>query len=186
MEIAFVLFEGMTSLDLIGVYDPLTRLKSMGFLPEMDWDFCALDQEVRDDRGLLYTPDRVEEELEGYDLLIVPGGHSTRHLRYDDEFIEWLKTGEQIPIKCSVCTGSLLLAAAGMLDGYRATCHPTELETLAEYGIATSPKRVVDEGAIITARGVSSSLDLGLHLVERIAGFEVRAKIAKQMDYVLQ
>jgi cyclohexyl-isocyanide hydratase len=183
MEIAFILFNGMTSLDFIGVYDPLTRLKSMGFMPELEWVHCALEAEVSDDRGLLFSPDQVECELAEFDMVIVPGGLVALELRFDHDFVSWLQTAEDVPIKASVCTGSLLLGAAGFLEGYRATSHLSTLELLEEYGATPSQERVVDEGGLVTARGVTSSIDLGLHLVERIAGFEVRRKIAVQMDY---
>ncbi len=183
MKTAFVIFDRMTALDLIGVYDPLTRLKSMNFVPEFSWQMCAFTEEVSDDRGLRFVPDRVAEPLGGYDLIVVPGGFGTRALQQDKAFIEWLRSAGLVKLKASVCTGSLLLGAAGFLAGKRATTHPNAYEELKPYCAAVENRRVVDEGSVVTARGVSSSLDLGLYLVERIAGGEARTRIAKQMDY---
>ncbi len=183
MKTAFVIFDRMTALDLIGVYDPLTRLKSMNFVPEFSWRMCSLTEEVFDDKGLRFMPDTVSESLGGYDLLVVPGGLGTRALQHDEAFIEWLRSAGPVRLKTSVCTGALLLGAAGFLTGKRATTHPNAFEELKPYCAVVEHRRIVDEGSIITARGVSSSLDLGLHLVERIAGGEARARIAKQMDY---
>jgi cyclohexyl-isocyanide hydratase len=184
MKAAFIIFDRMTALDLIGVYDPLTRLKSMNLVPGFSWRICAFTEEVSDDRGLRFAPDTVNESLGGYDLIVVPGGLGTRALQHDKAFIEWLQSAEPVKLKTSVCTGALLLGAAGFLAGKRATTHPTAFEELKPYcASVVTDQRVVDEGAIITARGVSASLDLGLYLVERIAGGEARAKISGQMDY---
>ena len=183
MKTAFVIFDRMTALDLIGVYDPLTRLKSMNFVPEFSWRMCALTKDVSDDRGLRFMPDRVAESLGGYDLLVVPGGLGTRSLQHDTAFIEWLRSAGPVKLKTSVCTGALLLGAAGFLAGKHATTHPNAFEELKPYCAAVESRRIVDEGDVVTARGVSSSLDLGLHLVERIAGGEARTRIAQQMDY---
>src|SRR5208282_6084967 len=109
MKIAFVIFNDMTSLDFIGVYDPVTRLKSMNFIEDVKWDICAFTEKVQDDSGLSFTPTRVRESLTGYDLLIVPGGIGTRKLMRDVDFIHWLQTSLDCPLKTSVCTGSLLL-----------------------------------------------------------------------------
>ncbi|MBU1183525.1 MAG: DJ-1/PfpI family protein [Pseudomonadota bacterium] len=183
MKTAFIIFDRMTALDLIGVYDPLTRLKSMNFVPEFNWQMCAFTEEISDDRGLRFVPDTVAESLGGYDLIVVPGGFGTRALQHDKLFTDWLKSAAPVKLKTSVCTGALLLGSAGFLAGKRATTHPNAFEELKLYCAAVETRRIVDEGDVVTARGVSSSLDLGLHLVERIAGSKARAHIAKQMDY---
>jgi cyclohexyl-isocyanide hydratase len=182
-RIAFVAFDRMTVLDLIGLYDPLTRLKSMGFMPALAWDLCAQQPLARDDRGLSLNATRVNEPLAGYDILVVPGGYGTRTLKDDPRFLAWLKTAEAVPLKVSVCTGSVLLGAAGFLRDKRATTHPTEYEALTPYCREVVPRRIVDEGTVITGGGVTSALDVGLYVVERLAGPDVRQRIARQMDY---
>jgi transcriptional regulator GlxA family with amidase domain len=182
MKAAFIIFEQMTALDMIGAYDPLTRLKSMGILPDFEWDICSFTKEVNDDKGLRFFPDKVGEPLGGYDLIFVPGGFGTRALQFDHDFIDWLKTASPVKLKVSVCTGSLLIGAAGFLVGRRATTHPSALGELEPYCEVVINQRVVDDGDIITGGGVAASIDLGLHLVERLAGNEARARIAKQMD----
>jgi transcriptional regulator GlxA family with amidase domain len=183
MRAAFVIFDRMTALDFVGVYDPVTRLQSMGFLPDLTWDICAASERVTDDRGLVFTPTRTGEALNGYDLLIVPGGFGTRTLSNDAAFIEWLRTAADCKLKASVCTGALLLGAAGFLEGRRATTHRSAFQELAKYCLTVVDDRVVDEGDVVTARGVASALDLGLHLVERLAGPEAGDRIRRQMDY---
>ena len=183
MRIGFVLFDGMTALDFVGAYDPLTRLKTMGFRDDVEWELCGRTPEVRDGAGLRMHIDKVAESLSGYDLLYVPGGFATRQLVRNAEYIGWLRTAAQCPLKVSVCTGSLLLGAAGFLQGLTATTHPSAFEELKPYCATVVDRRIVDEGDVITARGVTSSIDLGLYLVERLAGPDVRARIKRQMDY---
>jgi cyclohexyl-isocyanide hydratase len=184
MKAAFVIFERMTALDFVGVYDPLTRLKSMGLMPEFGWDVCSYSGDVADDRGLRFAPTKVCEPLGGYDLLVVPGGFGTRELVEDAAFVAWLRTAAPCGLKASVCTGSLLLGAAGFLEGRRATTHLSAFGELRRFCREVSDERVVDEGDVVTARGVTSAIDLGLHLVERLAGREGRELIRRQMDYL--
>lgn len=183
MKAAFVVFDRMTSLDFIGFYDPVTRLKSMSIIPDFEWRICATARRIVDDRGLGIEADAVGEPLDGYDLLFVPGGFGTRSLQHDGSFIEWLRTAGATRLKVSVCTGALLLGAAGFLRDKRATTHPSALKELEAYCRAVVRERVVDEGDTITAGGVASSIDAGLHLVQRLAGSDARARIAMQMDY---
>ena len=186
MKTAFVIFDGMTAMDFIGIYDPLTRLKTMNIVPDFQWKVCARSEQVADDKGLRVHADSVGEPLTGYDLLVVPGGMGTRKLQHDGAFIGWLKSAEAAPVKASVCTGALLLGAAGYLRGKRATTHPNALEDLKPYCASVVTDRVVDEGNILTAGGVTSGIDLGLHLVERFAGADARVRVARQMDYPYQ
>ena len=184
MKVAFVIFDEMTALDFVGVYDPVTRLKSMNLMPQLSWDLCAFTPQVADDRGLAFTPTKVREPLRDYDLLIVPGGFGTRALVDDAPFIAWLRTAASCELKASVCTGSLLLGAAGFLSGRRATTHPNAFRELGRFcGKVVEDQRVVDEGDVVTAGGVTAAIDLGLHLVGRLAGREGRERIRKQMDY---
>lgn len=184
MRMAFILFDGLTTLDFVGLYDPLTRLKTQGFIPELSWELCAPTPEVRDDRGLRLTATQVGGSLAGYDLLAAPGGFGTRPLKDDPAFMDWLRTGADAELKASVCTGALLFGAAGWLQGRRATTHPNAYELLRPTcAQVVTDARVVDEGAVITARGVTAGIDLGLHLCARLAGPEAAARIRTQMDY---
>lgn len=185
MKAALIIFDHMTVLDFIGFYDPITRLKSMNVIPDFEWRICSSKRQVTDDRGagLGIIADSTGEPLDGYDLLFVPGGMGTRTLQHDEEFIEWLRSAERVKLKTSVCTGALLLGAAGYLRGRQATTHPSAYKDLEPYCDTVLQKRVVDEGSVITAGGVSSSIDLGLHVVQRLAGAQARDRIAKQMDY---
>jgi cyclohexyl-isocyanide hydratase len=183
MKACLILFDRMTSLDFFGFYDPVTRLKSMNIIPDFQWRLCATGRQVTDDRGACILAEAVAEPLGDYDLLFVPGGLGTRELQHDRKFIEWLSSAARVKLKTSVCTGALLLGAVGWLRDKRATTHPSAFDELVPYCAAVVDERVVDEGNVITARGVSASIDLGLHVVERLAGTEARARVARQMDY---
>ncbi len=183
MRMAFVIYDGMTALDFIGAYDPLTRLNTMRLLPDVSWRVCAMTTTMRDGAGLRFVPDLVAEPLSGYDLAFVPGGFSTRKLVEDPDFIAWIKTAAETPLLASVCTGSLLLGASGLLKDVRATTHPSAYEELRPFCREVVKERIVDEGRIITGRGVTSAIDLGLYLVEKLAGKEIRQRIKTQMDY---
>ena len=186
MKAAFVLFDNMTTLDFVGFYDAVTRLKTMKFMDDFAWKLCARSSTVTDDRGLKISVDSVGESLAGYDLLFIPGGFGTRPLQHDQAFVDWIKTAQDVKLKTSVCTGSLLLGAAGFLKGKRATTHPGAYQELEPYCATVLQQRIVDEGPVITGGGVSTSIDLGLHVVQRLVGAEARARIAKQMDYPYQ
>ena len=183
MKAAFIVFDRMTSLDFIGFYDAVTRLKSMKIMEDFEWRICAMAKQVTDDRGLRIEADSVAEPLTAHDMVFVPGGFGTRALQHDAEFVQWLQTASGAQLKVSVCTGALLLGAAGFLKGLRATTHPSAYKELEPYCATVIQARVVDEGSIITGRGVSTSIDLGLHVVERLAGADARARVATQMDY---
>jgi cyclohexyl-isocyanide hydratase len=183
MRTAFVIYDGMTALDFIGVYDPLSRLKSMDFMSDFNWDICSFTKEVSDLNGLQLIPDSVRRSLSNYELVVVPGGFSTRKLQKDKKFIDWLQSAKSSKRIASVCTGSLLLGAAGFLKDEIATTHPTAYIQLEQYCKSVSKKRICDQGHIITAGGVTSSINLGLYLVEKISNTTTKQKIIEQMDY---
>jgi transcriptional regulator GlxA family with amidase domain len=183
MKIGFIIYDGMTALDLIGLYDPLTRLKTMGFMPGLKWDICAQTTVVKDNTGLGLTPTNIRYSLKEYDMIIVPGGPGSRKLLEDADFIGWLKGAKSCRLKVSVCTGALLLGAAGFLKGKKATTHPSELDHLRRYCSSVVHERIVEDGDVITAGGVTSSIDLGLFLCEKLAGSDVKEQIRLQMDY---
>lgn len=185
MKVAFIIYNNLTALDFIGVYDPIIRLQTMGFLPDLTWEICAYSETVKDSAGLRFVPTQVKQSLQTFDWVIVPGGITSLvyQLAQEQEFIAWLKTAAVCPLKASVCTGSLLLGAAGFLQGKKATSHPNAFRELSEFCTEVVNVRVVDEGEVITARGVASSIELGLYLCEKAMGHDVKEKIRKQMDY---
>jgi cyclohexyl-isocyanide hydratase len=183
MKMAFILFDGMTSLDLIGFYDAVTRLRLFQSFEHMTWDFCAMREEIVDDRGMTFRIRHVRPHLSGYDLVFVPGGFATRQLRHDAAFVGWLQTAREAEYKVSVCTGALLLGSAGFLEGKRATTNASAYELLAPYCSEVVKARVVRDGRVFTGGGVSASIDLGLYVIESLAGVDVAIEVQQKMDY---
>ena len=183
MQIAYILYDGITLLDFIGIYDPISRLKSMDFLPDLSWDICAPSKSVQDSFGLEVGVNQVASDLSGYDMIIIPGGFGSRVLAEDATFVKWLQTAEKVPFKVSICTGSLLLGAAGFLKDKKATTHFSEYENLERYCSAVIKDRIVEDTGVITAGAVAASLDLGLYLCEKLAGTEAKEQIRARMNY---
>lgn len=180
-DIAFVVYDEMTALDMVGAFDAVTRLGTMD-IAEVDWDVLARTPQATATGDLQFIPTAVGTPPAEYDVVVVPGGTGTRALVEDDATVDWIATAADCDLVTSVCTGSLLLGAAGLLDGRRATTHPSAYDHLAEYCTVVE-ERVVRDGDRITARGVSSSIDLGLELVELLADVEARERIRERMDY---
>lgn len=183
MRIAFILFDGITFLDFAGFYDVIYRLGQFEVGKKLSWDICATTEEITDELGLTVNVGKVLPDLSVYDIVFVPGGLGTRKLRYDEEFVAWLKGALNVSYKISVCTGSLLLGAAGMLEGRQATTHPTAYDLLSPYCDKVVKSRIVHDGNVITGGGVSTSIDLGLYLISYFAGDNAMNLVRKQIDY---
>ncbi|MNC05933.1 Isonitrile hydratase [compost metagenome] len=183
MKIGFILFDGMTFLDFAGFYDVICRLGQFEAGKGLEWDICGVSDEVTDELGLSMKISRVMPDLSAYDLVFVPGGLGTRKLRYDEVFINWLRGAAAAPYKVSVCTGSLLLGAAGFLHASSATTHPSAYELLEPYCRNVVKARIVQDGNVITGGGVSASIDLGLYVLSLLAGEEAMLAVKQQIDY---
>lgn len=167
MQIAIVLFDRFTALDAVGPYEILSRA------PGAETVFVAeRTGPVRNDSGSLsLVADRTLDEVPAPDLVIVPGGPGQQAQMENETLLDWLRTADATSTwTTSVCTGSLLLAAAGLLKGRRGTSHWLALGTLKDYGVEPTGERVVIDGKYVTAAGVSSGIDMGLTLLGRIAG----------------
>ena len=132
--------------------------------------------------GATITVDAVRPALDAFDVLVVPGGHGTRALERDAAVIDWLRSYPANRLAASVCTGALLLGAAGRLRGRRATTHRSALGRLADFDAIATNSRVVDEGQLVTGGGVTCALDVGIHLVRRLEGDATADAIARQME----
>ncbi|QTH45753.1 DJ-1/PfpI family protein [Cohnella sp. LGH] len=183
MKIGFVVFNGITFLDLIGFYDVIYRLNLFEQTKGTTWDFCGLSEEITDELGLTIKVNKIRPELSAYDLIFVPGGMGTRKLRFKENFIGWLRQAADVRYIVSVCTGSLLIGAAGFLTGKKATTHPSAYELLEPYCQEVMNARIVKDGNLITAGGVSTSIDLALYLVELFVNKEAVETVKKQIDY---
>ncbi|MBA2949318.1 DJ-1/PfpI family protein [Streptomyces himalayensis] len=167
MQIAIVLFDRFTALDAVGPYETLGRL------PDAELVFVAEQTgPVRTDRGTLaITADKTLAEVTRPDIVVVPGGPGQTPQMENETLLDWLRTVDATSTwTTSVCTGSLLLAAAGLLKGRRATSHWLALDYMKQFGVEPTGERVVIDGKYVTAAGVSSGIDMGLTLVGMIAG----------------
>lgn len=180
MNIAFIVYDKMTMLDFIGAFDPITRLKELSYLPDLSWKIVAETDIIKDANGLIVKADMISPDLSQFDMIFIPGA---KEICRDVSFINWVKTSANCPLKVSVCTGSLILGLSGFLKGKKATTHPNSYIELSQYAEVVENKRIVDENDVITARGVSSSLDLGLYLCDKLAGHDAALRIASIMDY---
>jgi putative intracellular protease/amidase len=180
MQIVFVLFDRFTALDAIGPYEVLQRL------PGAEVVFAAKEAGVyrTDTKRLGLVADASLRDVARPDVLVMPGGFGTRELEHDEEMLQWVRDVHQHTTwTTSVCTGSLVLAAAGLLEGFDATTHWTQLDHLRDFGARPTGQRVVEQGKIITAAGVSAGIDMGLTLASRIAGDDVAKLIQLGMEY---
>ncbi|HVB94784.1 MAG TPA: DJ-1/PfpI family protein [Acidimicrobiales bacterium] len=181
MQIAIGLFPGFTALDAIGPYQVFTQL------PDAAVVLCASKKgELADDNGLLrLNIAHTFEEVDAPDILVVPGGFITRRLARDgDPIVDWVRAAHPgTTFTASVCTGALLLGAAGLLDGLDATTHWCAYEELARYGATPTEERVVRRGRVWTAAGVSAGIDLALTLVAETYGDAIAQAIQLGIEY---
>ncbi|HEV3282804.1 MAG TPA: DJ-1/PfpI family protein [Solirubrobacteraceae bacterium] len=180
MNVAILLYDRFTALDAIGPYEVLSRL------PETTVTFVAQKAgPVRTDNGMLtLLAERSIDELPAPDILLVPGGPGEVAARAGGPVLEWVRAVHQTTTwTTSVCTGSLILAAAGLLNGRRATSHWLALEQLGRLGALPVSERVVYDGKIVTAAGVSAGIDMALGLASRVAGERVAQAIQLGIEY---
>ncbi|MFC0862701.1 DJ-1/PfpI family protein [Sphaerimonospora cavernae] len=174
------LFDRFTALDVVGPYEVLK------FLPEAEIVFVATRPgTVRDaPKSLALTADAAFTEVDSCDVLLVPGGPGARALLDDDELLGWIRRmDEGSTWTTSVCTGSLLLGAAGLLAGLSATTHWGAVEVLESFGAGYTAERVVFQGKIVTAAGVSSGIDMALALAARITDQTTAEAIQLAIEY---
>jgi putative intracellular protease/amidase len=180
MKIVFLLFDGLTALDAVGPYEVLSRM------PGAEVRFAGLTAGtiVTGDQKLRLATDAAIADIPSCDMLVVPGGFGTRALERNQEVLDWVRAIDKTTsITASVCTGSFVLAAAGLLRGRRATSHWAMRSRLADYGATPVGERVVRDGKYVTAAGVSAGIDFGLSLVLELCGPDVAASIQLGIEY---
>jgi putative intracellular protease/amidase len=180
MQIAIPIFDRLTALDAVGPYEVLSRV------PGATVTFVAQEPGMkRTETNMLgLSADVAMDDLTEPDIFVIPGGYGTRALIHDEHFIGWVQHAhEHSQWSTSVCTGSLVLAAAGILDGLDATTHWLSYDLLQKLGAKPTAQRVVEQGKVITAAGVSSGIDMALTLVAHIAGEDVAKAIQLGIEY---
>jgi putative intracellular protease/amidase len=180
MLIAIPIYDRFTALDAVGPYEVLSRL------PGAEVVFVADEPgPVRTDtRALALVADRALSEVDACDIVVVPGGPGTRAMLDPNPLHDWLRAVDATTQwTTSVCTGALLLGAAGLLDGLEATTHWTALDLLAGLGARPTEGRFVPQGKIVTAAGVSAGIDMALWLAAQVAGDDVAKAIQLGLEY---
>lgn len=180
MLITIPLFDRFTALDAVGPYEVLSRL------PGAEVVFVAEQAgPVRTDtRALTLMAQRALADVDACDVVVVPGGPGTREMLEPQPMHDWLRAIDATTQwTTSVCTGALLLGAAGLLDGLDATTHWSAFDTLASLGARPTERRVVPQGKVVTAAGVSAGIDMALWLAAQIAGDEVAKAIQLGIEY---
>ncbi|HVV74984.1 MAG TPA: DJ-1/PfpI family protein [Mycobacteriales bacterium] len=184
-RIGIVLFDDVEELDAVGPWEVLAAWAH--HFPDDGVEVSSLSPrsgEITAAKGLRLVADLSFADAPAYDVLLHPGGQGTRPLMRDEQHLEWVrKQRAAVPLMTSVCTGSLVYAAAGLLRSRAATTHWASLDLLAE----TDPtidvrrdERYVDDGDVVTSAGVSAGIDMALHLVRRISG-EQRARDVRRL-----
>jgi len=180
MQIAYLLYDRFTALDITGPHEVLNSV------PGNESIFVAERAgPIRNESDTLsLVADASLEDVPSPDIVVVPGGYGTRALLDREPLLDWLRQANATTSwTTSVCTGSLLLAAAGLLDGAPATTHWLARDLLGELGAKVVNERIVEHGKIITAAGVSSGIDMALHLVKAINGEEVAQAVQLGIEY---
>jgi transcriptional regulator GlxA family with amidase domain len=178
--VAILLFDRVTALDAVGPYEVLSRV------PGVDLRFVANEARIhRTDSGMLgLVADHTIDAVTAPDVVVVPGGPGTRALMGDEVIAGWIRDAHATSTwTASVCTGSLLLGAAGILQGVRASTHWSARERLARTGAVVSTSRVTVDGKVITAAGVSAGIDMGLTLVGLLCGPAQAEEIQLVLEY---
>ena len=178
-RIGMLIFPRLTQLDMTGPYEVLARL------PDTQVDLVAKTMDpVTTDRGMQIVPTVTYETCPPLDIVMVPGGPGQQDLMEDEAALSFLrKQAAGVKYVTSVCTGSLVLAAAGLLKGKRATCHWAAIEHLALLGAVPTKERVVVDGNVVTGAGVASGIDFALTLASILEGEAVAREIQLQIEY---
>lgn len=187
-HIGLFLFDDVEELDAVGPWEVLAYWTL--HYPEDGWNVSCISMDgasVRGAKNLVIGAHHSVKNAPPLDVLIHPGGQGTRRLMRDPAHLQWIRTQRAtVPVLASVCTGSLVYAAAGLLVGRHATTHWESLNLLSELDptvITDVDARFVDDGDMITSAGVSAGIDMALHLVARLAGTERAREVRRAIQY---
>jgi transcriptional regulator GlxA family with amidase domain len=182
VRIGIFVFDGVEELDAVGVYEVLGIAKRLHPPLDLSVRFRALKEQVTGDLGMKFLAHEVQRDFSDLDLIIIPGGSGRKEVVQDTE---WLKAlldfGTEKPV-ASVRTGALILMAAGLLAGRKATTRRSAMEELRAAAQVVE-QRIVEDGLVTTAGGITASIDLGLHLLRKHFAPELATEIAEYLDY---
>src|SRR5436305_11601869 len=182
VRVGIVVFDGVEELDAVGVYEVLAKAKQLHPPLDLTVRFRALKEQMAGARGMKFLPHDVRRDLSDLDLVIVPGGQGREEVVKDPNWLQsLLDFGTEKPV-ASVCTGALILMAAGLLAGRKATTHRSAMDELRGTAQVVD-QRIVEDGLVTTAGGVTASIDLGLHLLRKHFAPELAAEVAEYLEY---
>jgi cyclohexyl-isocyanide hydratase len=179
MRVNIIIVPNMVQLDITGPYEVLART------PGWTIDLVAASMEpVRTDRGLTILPTKTRESADPSDILVVPGGAGIDYAMLDEKWLDYVKreTGRASYV-FGICTGSMLLAAAGLLHGRRAGAHWQARDLLSKFGVTPSDDRMTVDGKFYTSGGVTSGIDMALRVVADVAGLEIAQRVQLSIEY---
>ncbi|MDD5008490.1 MAG: DJ-1/PfpI family protein [Syntrophorhabdaceae bacterium] len=179
IRIIILLYDRFTALDAIGPYEVLSRL------PGSKIYFTGYEKrKYKDTYGLELKADYSINEISEAEILLIPGGFGIDNFLKNREIIDWVrKIDRTTSWTVAVCSGSLLLAEAGILDGKNCTTHWRRKEQLRQYNVHIKDDRFVQDGKVITSAGVSAGIDMALYLVSKVAGDDAAKIIQLGMEY---
>lgn len=178
-RIAFLIYPGMTQLDFSGPAEVLHRMPGA----KIDMVWTSLDP-LTSDSGIIFVPTATLHDDTRYDMICVPGGFACTEVMTNQPVLDWLRRqGETADLVTSVCTGSLILAAAGLLKGYKAGCHWSWIDHLEKFGAEPVHQRVVIDRNRITAGGVTAGIDFGFRIVEQKCGRDFAEALILGIEY---
>ncbi|MBD8058554.1 DJ-1/PfpI family protein [Cellulomonas sp. JH27-2] len=187
LRVGVFVFDGAEELDVVGPYEVLAYWAQHSALHPEVVTFSADGGGVRCAKGLCLVPDHSAADVGPLHVLVYPGGRGTRPLTADTEHLEWVRgMRASTPLMTSVCTGSLVYAAAGLLAGRPATTHWSAFDELAAYDpsvLADDEARFVDDGDVVTSAGVSAGIDMALHLVSRLESVAAAREVRRGIQY---
>lgn len=194
-NVGILIFDNVEVLDFAGPFEVFSRTRTVpgpesrrtdDSAPFHVFTVAKSKDPVTATGGLVVVPHHDFSDAPRIDLLVVPGGFGTRPLLHDEETLDWIRrTAAAARQVTSVCTGSLLLGQAGLLDGKKATTHWAALDLMESLGTGAQVQRdlrVVDDG-IITSAGVASGIDMAFYVVERLCGQEIADETARYIEY---
>jgi transcriptional regulator GlxA family with amidase domain len=187
-KVVFLLFDDMELLDFAGPCEVFSVANELGGWSLFEIETAsATGGRIRTVHGIVIQPDGALPGVHDTDILVIPGGRGTREVLKDSETITWVRTmAEKAELVLSVCTGSMVLAKAGLLDGLEATTHHTvfdEFEALAPKTKLLRSERFVDNGKVVTSAGISAGIDMSLHVIGRLFGRMSADATAAYMEY---
>jgi transcriptional regulator GlxA family with amidase domain len=187
LRVGVFMFDDAEELDVVGPWEVLSAWARLSALKPEALTFTADGAGVRLAKGLRVVPDASADDVGPLHVLVYPGGQGTRRLVRDHAHLAWLRSlRPQVPLMASVCTGALVLAAAGLLAGRPATTHWGAFDELAQIDPSVSgdtEARFVDDGDVVTSAGVSAGIDMALHLVARLESVEVAQQVRRAIQY---